>query len=117
MQEDKLQKIISDDLFSSSPTVGDVTQVLRFMEPHAQPISAGQLRAIAYLNHLGMRDLHKDYRDRNKARHPYSDLVKWIMDSAIAHSDPGVYLRTIETLLPSPQNITIPQAEPRKGRR
>ena len=116
MQEDRLQKIISDDLFSSSPSIADIPQVLRFMEPHAQPISGAQLKAIAYLNYLGMRPMHEEYRKKHNGKHPYSDLVKWIIDSAVAHSDPGVYLRTIEALIPPDQQIQMSPAAPPKKR-
>lgn len=107
MKEDQLQKVLSMDLFSSSPSVDGLKQVLQFMEPHAQPLSAGQLKAIAYLNWLGMRDLHKKYRDDHKGKHPYTDLVKWIIESAINHADPGVFLRTIEAVIP-PQGAAVP---------
>lgn len=117
LQEDKLQKVINDDLFSSTPSVDGLTQVLKFMEPHAQPISGDQLKAIAFLNHLGMRGLHESYREGHKNKHPYSDLVTWIIDSAVAHSDPGVYLRTIEAIIPPEQHLPVAAPQPKRGRR
>lgn len=112
-----MQQVISADLFSSTPNIDGLTQVLKFFEPHAQPLSGPQLRAIAYLNDLGMRDLHADYRKNNKGKHPYTDLVKWIVDSAITHSDPGVYLRAIEAVIP-PANVMTesPRSKPKRGR-
>jgi len=115
--EDQLQKIIGQDLFTSNPSVDGLKQVLNFMEPHAQPLSTPQLQAIAYLNYLGMRELHQPYRKDNKGKHPYTDLIKWIMDSAMSHSDPGVYLRTIEAVIPSPQNDSSPPAAAQSRRR
>lgn len=120
MQEDKLQKILGDDLFSSTPQVDSIKQILQFFEGHAQPLSVPQLRAIAYLNHLGMRDLHKEYRDSHKGSHPYTGLVRWIVESAVSHSDPGVYIRVIEALIPAPQMAVQAQAESqgrKRGRR
>ena len=114
MKEDKLQSIINNDLFSSTPMVDGLKQVLQFMEPHAQPLSQEQLRAIAYLNYLGMRPLHEEYRKANKGKHPYSDHVKWIMESAIAHADPGVFIRTIEAVIPPQQTQVIQQSERRQ---
>ena len=116
MKEDKLQSIINNDLFSSTPMVDGLKQVLQFMEPHAQPLSQEQLRAIAYMNFLGMRELHADFRKANKGKHPYSDHIKWVMESAIAHADPGVFIRTIEAVLPTPQTNVI-QSNERKGRK
>jgi hypothetical protein len=112
VNEDRLQQVIGADLFSSAPNIDGLTQVLRFMEGHAQPLSTPQLRAIAYLNWLGMRDIHADYRNGHKGKHPYSDLVKWIVDSAVVHSDPGVYLRTIEAVIPQNLYPTVPAAPP-----
>ncbi len=117
MKEDKLQSIINNDLFSGTPMVDGLKQVLQFMEPHAQPLSEPQLRAIAYLNYLGMRNLHKEYREKNKGKHPYQDHVKWIMESAIAHADPGVFIRTIEAIIPEPQMHMVQSGSERKGRR
>lgn len=119
MKEDKLQAVIGGDLFSSSPSVDGLKQVLQFMEPHAQPLSNSQLHAIAFLNYLGMRDLHEQYRKDHKGNHPYTNLIKWIMDSAIAHADPGVFLRTIEAVIPAPQsaNSGQPQTESSRKRR
>lgn len=111
MNEDKLQSAISADLFSSQPSIDGLVQVLKFMEDHAQPLSTGQLKAIAYLNYLGTRPLHH-------GKNPYKPLIDWIADSAIVHSDPGVYLRTIEAVLPVPQfQAEAPQRSSRRGRR
>ncbi|WP_258109621.1 hypothetical protein [Alicyclobacillus sp. SP_1] len=115
--EDKLQQVINADLFSSTPSVDGLRQVLQFMEPHAQPLSTPQLQALAYLNYLGMRDLHAEFREKNKGKHPYTNLVKWIMDSAISHADPGVFLRTIEAVLPPSPVVTAGDGKSGKRRR
>ncbi len=117
MKEDKLQQVIGADLFSSTPAVDGLKQVLQFMEPHAQPLSTEQLRSIAFLNYLGMRDIHALYRDNNKGKHPYTDLIKWIIDSAQAHADPGVFIRSIEAVIPPPPRM-MPETPPQStGRR
>ncbi|SDW82294.1 hypothetical protein SAMN04489725_11618 [Alicyclobacillus hesperidum] len=105
-----MQKILGDDLFSATPQVDSIKQILQFFEAHAQPLSVAQLRAIAYLNYLGMRDLHMEYREQNKGQHPYSGLIRWIIESAVSHSDPGVYIRVIEALIPTPQTIVHAQS-------
>ncbi len=119
MQEDRLQQVIGADLFTSTPSVDGLRQVLQFMEPHAQPLSTEQLRGIAYLNYLGMRDVHKEYRDQHKGKHPYSDLIRWIVDSAQSHADPGVFLRTIEAVIPPAPRVApeSSQAPPQRRRR
>lgn len=105
-----LQSVISADLFSSQPTVADIKQVLDFMEPHAQPLAEAQIKAIAYLNHIGTRPLHEEYRKANKGKHPYSDFVRWIMESAQAQASPNVFIRVIESLVPKPINMKMEQA-------
>jgi len=118
MKEDQLQKVIGGDLFASSPQVDGLKQVLQFMEKHAQPLNDLQLRAIAYLNWLGARELHAPHRKENKGKSPYESLVKWVVESAQLHSDPGVYLRTIEAVIPAPSVIRAAQENtPSKGRR
>jgi hypothetical protein len=112
-----LQSVINADLFSSTPAVADIKQVLQFMEPHAQPLSEPQIRAIVYLNWLGNRPLHKAYREANKGKHPYSDLVKWIMESAQCAANPNVFIRVIEALVPRPiQQMVAPDVKKRKER-
>ncbi|MCL6528300.1 MAG: hypothetical protein K6T57_15680 [Thermaceae bacterium] len=103
--EDKLQAVLGGELFSSTPAVDGLKQILEFMEPHAQPLSIQQLQAIAYLNWLGMRELHREYREQHKGQHPYTALIKWICDSAVMHADPGVFLRTIEAVIPPTQHV------------
>lgn len=105
-----LQSVISADLFSSQPTVADIKQVLDFMEPHAQPLAEAQIKAIAYLNYLGNRPLHDDYRKANKGKHPYSDFVRWIMESAQAQASPNVFIRVIEALVPKPIAMKLEQS-------
>jgi hypothetical protein len=102
-----LQSVITADLFSQTPQVADIKQVLEFMEPHAQPLSESQIRAIAYLNYLGNRPIHKEYREANKGRHPYEPFIKWIIESAQAAAKPSVFLDTIEALIPKPPTIRV----------
>lgn len=111
-----LQQVINADLFSNTPQVADIKQVLQFIEPHAQPLSETQIRAIAYLNYLGNRDLHAEYRKENKGKHPYEPFIKWIMESAQAHADPSVFIRVIESLIPKPPKISFNEQPERKRR-
>lgn len=110
-----LQQVINNDLFSSEQINPAIRQVLEFMEPHAQPLSEPQIRSIAYLNYLGGRELHADYRKKNKGKHPYTDLVKWVMQSAQAAASPSVFVRVIEALIPKPVKESAPAAQ--AGRR
>lgn len=116
MKEDKLQSAINLDLFSSTPSVDGLKQVLEFFEKHAQPLVPLQLAANTFLNYLGMRPLHEEYRKANKGKHPYTDLIKAIMEGAIAISDPGVYIQVIKAVLPNPQTNVIQETSGRKRR-
>lgn len=111
-----LQQVINNDLFSSEQINPAIRQVLEFMEPHAQPLSEPQIRAIAYLNYLGGRELHAEYRKANKGKHPYQDLVKWVMQSAQAAASPNVFIKVIEALIPKPAKESAP-APAAAGRR
>lgn len=92
----RLQEIISDDLFPTVQHVSDVKQVLEFMRPHAQPLREEQVRAILYLNQLG----------ENKDLHPEGNPYKKLIDKVISYreiiADPEFFLDTIEALVPKP---------------
>lgn len=92
----RLQEIISDDLFPTVQHISDVKQVLDFMRPHAQPLREEQVRAILYLRELG----------NNKTMHPkgnpYENLIKKIEEYREIIADPEIFLDTIESLVPKP---------------
>jgi hypothetical protein len=107
---DLIQNTINDDLFpSSAPVVADIKQVLAFMENVAQPISEAQLRAIILLEHLGN---NKQLHDKN----PYSELIKKIQEDYKRKVAPtGVYLETIEALVPKAPKPIIMSEKADKG--
>lgn len=92
----KLQEVISDDLFPNVQHISDVKQVLDFMRPVAQPLREEQVRAMLYLEQLGRnRDLHPD-------GNPYLKIVEYIVDYREKIADPELFLDTIEALVPKP---------------
>lgn len=100
---DKIQSILSDDLFPNVQHVSDVKQVLEYMERVAQPISEEQLRAAILLETLGQNErLHG-------TENPYEWIIKRLIGTA---KEPGlwkravaqtsVYLDTMQELIPKP---------------
>lgn len=93
---DKLQSVISDDLFPAVQHISDVKQVLEEMKTNAQELQSYQIRAILFLKELG----------KNKYLHPegdpYKEIEKFIMDGKVLVADPEYYLDTIEALIPKP---------------
>jgi hypothetical protein len=108
---DKIQSIITDDLFPNVQHVSDVKQVLEFMENVAQPISEDQLRAVILLERLGEnKRLHSD-------KNPYKTVIDKIMkEYKKAVAPTGVYLDTMEQLIPKPPKpiIMAERIEPNK---
>lgn len=100
---DKIQQILSDDLFPAMNHVSDVKQVLEYMENVAQNVSEDQLRAAILLETMGNNArLHGD-------KNPYEWLVirligdeknKGIWKKAVAPT--SVYLDTLQELIPKP---------------
>lgn len=100
---DKIQSILSDDLFPNVQHVSDVKQVLEYMENVAQPISEEQLRAAILLEELGNNTaLHGD-------KNPYAWLIERLIGNkkeagiwkrAVAST--SVYLDTMQELIPKP---------------
>lgn len=104
---DKIQSILSDDLFPNVQHISDVKQVLEYVENVAQPVSEEQLRAAILLETLGSdKNLHEV--------NPYA----WMVERLIGSSDKGgkyktgywkravaptsVYLDTLQELIPKP---------------
>lgn len=94
---DKLQSVISDDLFPHVQHISDVKQVIEVMRDKAQNLREPQLKAIIFLLEMGKNNyLHGE-------KNPYEDLVKSILgDYKIGVADPEYYLDTIGELIPKP---------------
>jgi len=109
---DKLQSVISDDLFPSVNHVSDVKQVLETAETKAQNLREEQIKAIILLNSLGE---NKYLHEKN----PYEKLIKYIMDGKVHVADPQYYIDVIESLIPKPPKpvIMTPQGAMKEGKR
>jgi len=94
---EKLQSVISDDLFPNVQHISDVKQVIEEMTLKAQNIREPQLKAIILLEQMGENQyLHGD-------KNPYQPLIKSILDQyKKSIADPNYYLDTIEALIPKP---------------
>lgn len=105
---DKIQSILSDDLFPTMNHVSDVKQVLEYMENVAQAVSEEQLRAAILLETLGQNTrLHGD-------KNPYIWLVERLVGTekktgywkkVVAQT--SVYLDTLQELIPKPPRPLI----------
>lgn len=98
---ERLQSVISDNLFPEVQHISDVKQVLELAKEFAQNISQEQLRAIIMLQELGNNTvIHKE--------NPYSKLIQAILtDFKTAVANPAFYLDTIEELIPKPPKPVI----------
>lgn len=93
----KLQSVISDDLFPQVAHISDVKQVIEEMEAKAQSLREPQLQGLILLKKLG----ENEYLHGNK--NPYMDLYKELLSKyKIAVASPDYYLDTIEALIPKP---------------
>lgn len=97
---DKLQSVISDDLFPTVNHVSDVKQVLETMEKKAQNLTEEQIKAIILLRELGE---NKYLHEKN----PYEGLIKYVMEGKVHVADPQYYIDTIEALIPKPPKPVI----------
>lgn len=105
---DKLQSVISDNLFPEIHHISDVKQVLEEMRGNAQEFREPQIRALILLQKLGENTyLHGE-------ENPYEEVIKFISESKISVADPAYYIQTIEALIPKPPKPIV-MAE--KGRR
>lgn len=108
---DKLQSVISDDLFPNVQHISDVKQVIEEMTNKAQSIREPQLKAIILLEQLGE---NKYLHEKN----PYESLIKSILDQyKKGVADPGYYLDTIEALIPKPPKPIVMTDKAMGGRR
>lgn len=93
---DKLQSVISDNLFPNVQNISDVKQVLETMEKKAQDLKPEQIKAILFLRELGNNKyLHGDIN-------PYEQIIDFIMKGKEYVADPQYYIDTIEALIPKP---------------
>lgn len=99
---DKLQSVISDDLFPSVNHISDVKQVIEEMTGKAQNLREEQIKGILLLEKLGgNKYLHGD-------KNPYKDILKYIKEGGKqAVASPEYYLDTIEALIPKPPKPII----------
>lgn len=98
----KLQSVISDDLFPQVQHISDVKQVIEEMKNTAQNIREPQMKALILLRKMG----------ENKYLHPegnpYKDVFDYILkDGKKDVANPDYYLDTIEALIPKPPKPII----------
>lgn len=106
---DKLQSVISDDLFPKVDHISDVKQVLSEMRDNAQNLREPQIKALLLLNRMGENTyLHE--------KNPYKETVEHIMKGKVWVANPDYYLDTIEGLIPKPPKPII-LAEREKGKK
>lgn len=105
---DKLQSVITDNLFPEVQHISDVKQVLEEMTTKAQELQPEQIRAILLLKQLGE---NKYLHEKN----PYENIVKFIMEGKVLVADPGFYIETIEALIPKPPKPIVMAEKLDKG--
>lgn len=98
---EKLQSVISDDLFPQMQHISDVKQVIEEMKNMAQNLREPQMKAVLLLKNLG----------ENKYLHPegnpYKKIIDFIMEGKVLVASPDYYLDTIEALIPKPPKPVI----------
>lgn len=99
---EKLQSVISDDLFPQVQHISDVKQVIEEMTGLSQNLREPQMKALLKLQALG----------ENKYLHPNGNPYKAIYDYIIGKgkqhvANPDYYLDTIEALIPKPPKPVI----------
>lgn len=93
---EKLNQVISDNLFPEVQHISDVKQVLEEMENKGQEFREDQLKAQILLSALGDNEyLHQD-------SNPYEPLLKFMAKAKIDVVNPDFYIDTIESLIPKP---------------
>lgn len=98
----KLQSVISDDLFPQVHHISDVKQVIEEMKSTSQNLRESQMKALIFLQRLGENKyLHPD-------GNPYDKLYKYIIKQGkVDIANPDYYLDTIEALIPKPPKPII----------
>ena len=107
---EKLQSVISDDLFPQVQHISDVKQVLEEMKGNSQNLREPQIKALILLQRMG--DNEYLYGKKN----PYKDLIDFIMKGKEYVGDPQYFIDTIEALIPKPPKPIV-MAEKVGGKR
>ncbi|GIN62762.1 hypothetical protein J27TS8_27550 [Robertmurraya siralis] len=108
---EKLQSVISDDLFPQVQHISDVKQVLEEMKSNSQDLREPQMKALILLEQMGKNSyLHGD-------KNPYKPLIDFIMKGKELVADPEYYIKTIEALIPKPPKPIVMAEKAEKGRR
>lgn len=99
---EKLQSVISDDLFPNVQHISDVKQVIEEMKSTAQNLREPQMQALLLLKSMGENTyLHGD-------KNPYKQIVDYITKQGkVDIANPEYYLDTIEALIPKPPKPII----------
>ncbi|CDQ42129.1 hypothetical protein [Virgibacillus salexigens] len=99
---EKLQGVISDDLFPQVQHISDVKQVIEEMQSKSQNLREPQIKALMLLKRLGENEyLHGD-------KNPYKALYDYITKQGKTDvANPDYYLDTIEALIPKPPKPII----------
>lgn len=97
----KLQSVISDDLFPQVQHISDVKQVIEEMKSNAQNLREPQIKAILLLKKMG----ENEYLHPNG--NPYKKIIEFIMEGKVHVASPEYYLDTIEALIPKPPKPVI----------
>lgn len=106
---EKLQSVISDNLFPEVQHISDVKQVLEEMKGNAQELQEPQIKALILLETLGKNEyLHGK-------QNPYKPLINFVREGKVLVADPDYYIKTIEALIPKPPKpIVMAEKEGRK---
>jgi hypothetical protein len=98
----RLQGVISDDLFPNVQHISDVKQVIEEMTKLSQNLREPQVKALLLLQRMG------DNKYLHPEGNPYKEIVKYITDEGKTHvANPDFYLDTIEGLIPKPPKPVI----------
>lgn len=94
---EKLQSVISDDLFPSVQNISDVKQVIEEMQSKSQNLREPQVKALLFLERMG------ENKYLHGGKNPYKEIVKYIKEKGKTDvASPDYYLDTIEALIPKP---------------
>lgn len=93
----RLQGVISDDLFPNVQHISDVKQVIEEMTKLSQNLREPQMKALLLLKNMG------DNKYIHPNGNPYLEIYKYITGQGKTHvANPDYYLDTIEGLIPKP---------------
>lgn len=108
---EKLQSVISDDLFPQVQHISDVKQVLEEMKSIAQDLREPQMKALILLEQMGNNTyIHGE-------KNPYKPLIEFIMKGKELVADPEYYIKTIEALIPKPPKPIVMAEKAERGRK